>query len=69
MVYPKSYRDLLLASYRGRSFWQRVFPGSTREEEAGASVTSDDAIRRKDRIKFSVRRDRAGVMKMLPAST
>jgi acetyl-CoA C-acetyltransferase len=25
-VYPASYRELLLASYRGRSFWQRLAP-------------------------------------------
>ena len=28
VVYPSSYRDLLLASYRGRTFGQRVSPGS-----------------------------------------
>jgi acetyl-CoA C-acetyltransferase len=26
VVYPKEYRDLLLASYRGRSAWQRIRP-------------------------------------------
>jgi acetyl-CoA C-acetyltransferase len=26
VVYPASYRELLLASYRGRSFWQRLAP-------------------------------------------
>ncbi len=26
VVYPSSYRELLLASYRGRSFWQRFKP-------------------------------------------